>query len=155
MNFDLSIATEEDIKKELNRGYFKQIVLGAVPDMPKEAKKIFLFTASKIKQSKFYKDSYSVAYFEEYIPMTGKMWRMFVYKKDKALENLKEEKNLSLKYLIGSNQVVSIYYDNNSVLSVIDKPYFEIYDGNDIGRFYPEEYRDLTNAALEILERKY
>lgn len=146
---------EESITEELNKAYYKQIVLGITHDMPKEAKKGFLFAATKLKQSKYYKDSYSIAYIEEYIPMMGKVWRMYVYKKNKALDALMENNNLTLKHLIGYSQVISIYYDNHSVLSTMEQPYFEIYDGYDIERFFPEDYKDLTFKALEILKRKY
>lgn len=159
MKLDILTASQEEIEAELKRGYFKQIVLGATPDIPKEAKKAFLYVGSKLKQSKYYKEDYSIAYIEEYIPMMGKVWRMFVYNKQRATGQLhnaiNNHKDIGIKALVGSNQIISIYYDDDNILSITGMPYFEIYDGNDIERFWINEYKDLLTEAERILKAKY
>lgn len=57
-------------------------------------------------------------------------------------------------YLARKNQLISIYYDDADVLAIMGRPYFEIYDGNDIDRFFEEESQDLAKRAIEILASK-
>lgn len=151
MEFDITKATQKEIEEEINRGYFKSIKL-AGSNMPSDAFKTFLYISAQVKRSEAFKSSYKIAIIEEYMPIAEKVWRLFIYDKERDI-GTDNSPSLNLKQEIGGNQKISIYYDNDGILAPMDSPYFEIYDGSDIDRYYVNEYKDLYKRVIEILER--
>lgn len=127
-------------------------------DLPKEFVTAAKYISDNIYDcSYFKKDKYKVVFIEEYIPMMGKVWRIIIFDRLKALEKIEQVSNdnnaINLKRVIGGSQVVSIYYDIADVLGIMNQPYFEIYDGNDVERFFKDEYKDLYNCIEDTLSR--
>ena len=158
MNF---MINPEDIQKELSKKKNELIALSN-QTIPMGCKKGFLATAAKLKNSGYFKDSYKICYYEDYIPMMGRVYRMFVYDLDAVLAdfnameitNRAATKEEIFCYLARKNQLISIYYDDADVLAIMGRPCFEIYDGNDIDRFFEGEGQDLARRAIEILASK-
>lgn len=142
--FDVDKANEE-IKKA---GY-SIFNLETEEEVPKEVINTFKRISVFVKDSKYYKDSYSIICIKEYIPFSGQVFRLFV------LEDANIDIGIKIKTEIGKKQILSIYYDNVNALALMDNPYYEIYDGSDIERFFESETVALTSKALKILKEKY
>lgn len=155
---DILNMTSEEFKeyanKEAAKAEFNFINWPATKDLPEEYVTAVNYIYENIYNCDFYhKDKYDIALVEEYIPMGGMIWRIIIFDKNKAMAKLEEVNVKNIKRVIGGSQVVSIYYDTNDVLGVMGKPYFEIYDGNDVERFFANEYKDLYNCIEDILSR--
>jgi hypothetical protein len=139
---------EESAKAELAKSSYKDFDLNSENDAPENVIKTFKTITKMLKESTAFKDTYSFRYISEYIPFTGAIYRMFVLK-DIDLTSI------SIKQEIATKQIISIYYDSSNALAYMDQPYYEIYDGHDIERFYENEESNLAKKALEILINKY
>lgn len=146
---------EDYCQREIKKAKFEIIELtkeGLPDDYVTAAKAI----QEKIFQSKYYDtNKYYSALIEEYIPMMGMVWRVFVCDKRKICDKLKKTAGrIEDRTMISGSHFISVYYDNKDVLAPMSRPYFEIYDGNDIERFFPEEVEELCDAMLKILKSK-
>lgn len=127
-------------------------------NLPEEYVTAAKYINSNIYDCSFFKkDKYKMVFIEEHIPMMGKVWRIMIFDRLKALEKMNQVSNdnnrIDLKRVIGGSQVVSVYYDINGVLGFMDYPYFELYDGNDVERFSADEYKSLYNCIEDTLSR--
>ena len=128
--------------------------------IPEDVKIAFKYISDRIvKEDCYNNERYNIALIEEYIPMMGMIWRCIIYDRLIAERKLYEVgskalDNLNVKKVLGGTQLVSIYYDNSDVLGIMERPYFEIYGGHDIERYYGHEYKKLYNNVVEILRRK-
>lgn len=150
--------TNEEFKeyadKEAAKAGFNFIDLQTAKDLPKEYVTAVEYIYENIGNCDYFKkDKHDIALVEEYMPMGGYIWRIIIFDRIKATAKLKEVNINNIKRAIGGSQVVSIYYDTNDVLGVMGKPYFEIYDGNDVERFWAHEYKDLYNCIENVLSR--
>lgn len=158
---DIISMNKEELQEYANMELQKagcRFITDNYSDLPEE----FVTAAGYIKDniydcSYFKKDKYEIAFIEEYIPMSGMVWRIIIFDINKAKSKLEqvtsENNNINIKRIIGGSQVASIYYDNKDALGYMDTPYFEIFDGDDVERFLGHEYKELYSCLEDVLSR--
>lgn len=146
---------QEYADKEAAKAGFNFISWPTTKDLPEEYVTAVNYIYDNIYDCDYYhKDKYDIALAEEYIPMGGYVWRIIIFDKLKAMAELEKVNTQNIKRVIGGSQVASIYYDNKDVLGVMNTPYFEIYDGDDVERFLGHEYKELYNCLEDVLSRR-
>ena len=161
MSKDIMNMTMEELdkyyKEELKKANFQFISLDK-EGLPEEFVTAGKYIQDNIYSSSFFKnEKHKLVFVEEYMPMMGMVWRIFIFDILKAKEILdkftENGQAVNIKRVIGGSLIVSIYYDTSDILGIMNKPYFEIYDRNDVERFWSNEYKELYNCAEDILSR--
>lgn len=149
------VEMKDYFEKEIKKAKFEIIEI-TKEGLPDDYVTTVKAVQEKIFQSEYYDtDNFYYALVEEYIPMMGIVWRIFVCDKRKICDKLKKTAGrIEDRTMISGSHFISVYYDNKDVLAPMSRPYFEIYDRNDIERFFPEEVEELCDAMLKILKSK-
>ena len=146
---------EMDLEKELKKAGFDFITLDK-EGLPEPYVRAAKYIMDNVVNEDIYKENdLEIVLVEDYMPMMGMVWRLFIYDRKMAkeiLDEMEEKENaINLKRVIGRSQKVSIYYDVADILGIMGKPYFEIYDGNDVERYFDDEYEALYKNVIDIL----
>lgn len=125
--------------------------------IPTDAKKCFLSIATSVTKLD---QNLQKIYIIDNIALIGTVIRMFVIDKKKAEARIgKEYKNISnygelRSYISGKETILSVYYDADSVLGFMDKPYIEMYNFiADTFRFYPNETKEIREKTVELIKQ--
>lgn len=127
-------------------------------NMPKEVFQFFLGLATRISME-FGPNKFHKMYYIEDIPFMGTVIRMAVLSEEKIQEFDIDFSNISdlkeFKSAIAKTLILSVFYDDKSVLSVVNKPYFEMF--NFIGepeRFFVDEKYNFKDKGIELIREK-
>ena len=148
---------EQNVMGHILKEEIKVIKL-STNSMPKEAFQFFLGLATRISME-FGQSKFNKMYYIEDIPFIGTVIRMAVLSEEKirefnidfsSISDLKEFKSAIAKTLI-----LSVFYDDKSVLSVVNKPYFEMF--NFIGepeRFFVDEKYEFRDKGIALIRER-
>lgn len=160
------INSNDEISGELNKllGFEGKTISQSVSiiglstkNLPSDVFKAFLKISTSI--TRHFGDDYTKICFIDNIPFMGKVIRYVVLSNKKIEENNIDFSTIDnyrdFKSAVSKTLMISMYYDEDDVLGIVGKPYFEIYNFiEDPERFYVREYNDLNDTAIDFLKQR-